>query len=173
MVKRTAIIIILFASFPLFLLAQTDRPITYDLTIEVLNETLKSNKDPQNIIVIINCNSAQDLQALTLKMNKMKSVWSVISAKINEQTLWLIKADVSASNDKVLAWNHKTESSELKLYPSAWQVPYVLELEIQLNLNDTNGSLKESTETLIMEATVSGTSYQCATEGRGNQLNLE
>ena len=72
MVKRTAIIIILFASFPVFLLAQTDRPITYDLTIEVLNETLKSNKDPQNIIVITNCNSAQDLQAINLKMSQFR-----------------------------------------------------------------------------------------------------
>jgi hypothetical protein len=173
MVKKTAITFIFIVTFPFFLLAQTERPTTYDLTIEVLNEALKSNKDPQIISAIIQCGSAQDLQVLTLKMNNLKSVWSVISAKLNEQALWLIKSDVSANNEKVLAWNHETGSSELKLYPSVWQVPYVLELEIQINVTNTNRSLKEQSETLNMEATISGVSYRCAADGRGNQLNIE
>lgn len=158
---------------PYMLFAQDTKPTTSSLTFEVLNTSLKMSKEPQNINILINCDGSQNIEAVTLKITQIKAVWSVVSAKLNDQSLWLIKSEDGGNKSNVLAWNLNTQDSELILFPNEWSTPYTMELEIQLNLDDIKNSQNEVPTTIIMEAIMAGISYQCSPTGRGNQLNMQ
>ena len=173
MIVRFLITFLILMIYPFLLIAQDTKPTTSALTFEVLSTSLQMSKEPQNIRIIISCNGSQDIESLTLKMTQIKALWSVVSAKLNNQPLWLIKSENMSNKDDVLAWNLSAQDSELILFPNEWSTPYVMELEIQLNLNDPKISQKEASTNITMEASMAGESYHCSPTGRGNQLSVQ
>ena len=173
MVKSCRIIFLVIMIIPFVLLAQDTKPNTSALSFEVLNEALKMSKEPQSIKILLNCDGSQDLELVIIKMPQMQAIWSVVSAKFNDQLLWLIKSQSSSNNSNVLAWDLDKQNSELILYPNEWSTPYVLELDIQLNMKDIQDSQKDTDETINMEAVIAGVSYHCSPSGRGNQLRMQ
>lgn len=173
MEKKRLITLSLLMIFNFSIFAQDAKPSTSALTFEVLNTSLKNNKEPQNIKILINCNDTQDIPSINLLMPQIKAMWSMVSTRLNGQSLWLIKSERGSNNANVLAWDLNAQESQLILYPGKWPTPYTLELEIQVNLKESEDSLNNTTATMIMEAVIAGRSYQCSPTGRGNQLSMQ
>jgi len=169
-------IILVFFSFVLILgtsQSQQVKPITTDIALEVITESLKLSQEPQELILKISCQSAHEIQTLGLKFDSVQTKWSVVSATCNDQPLWLIKSGMRVNQDNILAWEFFAEDSKLSLFTPPWQVPYVIQLELQVNLKNVDENLKDYVDNLILEAIIAGESFQCGTIGRGNRILFE
>jgi hypothetical protein len=153
--------------------SQQVKPVTADIALEVITQSLKLSQEPQRLVLKISCQSAQEIQCFDLKLTTVQAIWSVVSATLNDQSLWLIKSGMSVNQDKILAWDFSTEDSKLSLFTHPWQVPYVLQLELQVNLKNINELSEDYADNLILESIMSGESFQCSTIGRGNRINFE
>ena len=166
-IKITLTIIFCFISI---LPAQQNKPTTSDISIEVITETIQITNKPQIILIRITCSSITDLQYLSMKYTNSSANWSLISALLNGESLWLLQSDSASDNDKVLAWNSNKNESNFLLYPSDWQTIFTLDLEIQINLMNISSLTIDSQDQIILDAIYNCITYECITSGRGNTI---
>ena len=105
-----------------------------------------------------------------MKYANSSANWSLISALLNGESLWLLQSDSASDNDRVLAWNSNKNESNFLLYPSDWQTIFTLDLEIQINLMNISSLTIDSQDQIILDAIYNGITYECITSGRGNTI---
>ena len=151
---------------------QDEAPPTESVNVEVLTESLQITNKAQIISVRINCESVENVQFLSMKFSKSDAVWSVVSARLNDGQLWLIKADTEQNTEKVMAWNYDSVKKELLLYPGNWPAGYSLDVDIQVNFTDLISLKDQNVETIISEINLDGTTFRCSEVGRGSTIDL-
>ncbi|MCK5032341.1 MAG: hypothetical protein KAS18_01875 [Calditrichia bacterium] len=155
-----------------FLYAQNINRKTSDLQINVNTESLEKSIQPQELLVEINKNIQVTPGFMSIVIENLESGLTLVSAKLNNEDLWLINSTASSTNEKVVAWNYDKENSSLIIYPYNWNSPYILDLNIQVNLKNIS-SIDSNTSTAIILATeLGGSLFEALPTGRGNNIQI-
>jgi hypothetical protein len=173
MIIKSPIKIIAFLLLSTVLFAQQENLITSEIKFEVDSESLQITEKPQTISVKIACESAEVVQFYNLRFAETDAVWSLISARLNGDSLWLIQSNSAPSQNKVLSWETEKSKSHLILFPASWQSGYVLELEIQINLEHTSNIVNDTDEKILLGANLPSGSYESSPFGRGNRISFK
>ncbi len=155
------------------LFAQQENLVTSAIKFEVVSESLQITEKPQTVSVKITCGSGDFGKFFNLRIAKTDAVWSLISARLNGDSLWLIQSNSAPSQNEVLSWETEKSKSQLILYPAAWQSAYVLDLEIQINLEQSSNIVKDTDEMILLGANLPSGSYECSPAGRGNRISFK
>jgi len=154
------------------LTAQNNNRSTSEIQINVKTESLEKTIQPQELSVEINKNNQETPGFLSIGFDDIESSLTLVSAKLNNVDLWLINTTTSATNEKVVAWNFDKENSRLVIYPYSWNSPYILDLNIQVNLKNIS-SVKSNTSTAIILTTeLRGSLFDALPTGRGNEIQI-
>ena len=100
-------------------------------------------------------------------------LWTLVSARLNNESIWLVNADSKSERENVLAWNYDAEQSLLRLYPSDWQSGYDLELTVRVSILQPGLVKKSDTRSIALEADLGGTKYHCSPSGSGSDMTFK
>jgi hypothetical protein len=170
----TRISIILLAGLSLIsLFAQDNLPVYSGVEYEVRADSLIKTNQPQDLTILISGNSPRGLDAYELKIYDLKVLWTLVSANLNGESIWLVNEETRSENEKVLAWNYDSEENLLRLFPAEWSSGYNLEVTVKASI--LQPALLEKTDSRIvaLEADVGGTKYQCAPTGSGGDMTFK
>jgi hypothetical protein len=154
------------------LCGQDIKPVTTEIRYEVLDELIDVDQEEQALNIQVTSLTLTGIKYLSIGFEKIPARWSLISAELNGEKLWLVKADIHPGNDKVLAWDYSPGSNQIRLFPHTWQAPYVLDLQMQLNFESRVDSQETSDERVLVEAELSGTAFLATPTGRGDKINF-
>ena len=152
--------------------AQIVKPVNPNIIMEVLSESKNIDDEDQYIQVQISCQTFDVVNTIFLSFENTPARWTVVSAQLNDELLWLLKAGTKTTHDKVLAWDFDESMRELKLFPSNWQVPYVLDLQLQMNMNDRGKIQTQYQDKIIVEADLITGDFSASPTGRGDIITL-
>jgi hypothetical protein len=152
--------------------AQVIKPATTEIRHEVLDELIDVDQEDQTLNLQVTSLISAGVQYFNIGFEKIPARWSLISAQLNGETLWLVKANIHPGNEKVLAWDYNPDSKEIRLYPHGWPAPYVLDLQIQLNIEGVVDTEQISDDNVLLEAELSAGAYLATPTGRGNKISL-
>jgi hypothetical protein len=150
--------------------AQETLPVLSDIQYEVQADSLSRVNKPQNMTVVINCNSGDDVSAYQLHMENNSVIWTLLSVTLNGEPIWLVQSDARSDRDNVLAWNYDRQLGSLRLYPPSWETPYTLNLALRVNLLKPLDINRRETGIVVVEATTGNTRYQGSPVGEGNNI---
>ncbi len=153
--------------------AQTVIPKNSDIKIEVKTDTLQITANPQIISIEITKEAVENPHSFRIKFNKIESFWTLINASLNGEKLWLIQANSSATNEKVLAWNYDKNESKLILFPFRWSTPYYLEIDVQINMKNISSLKKETAAKVNLLAELPEGLFEAMPVGDGNVISLK
>lgn len=145
---------------------------TNSVRAEVVTAELAKSAKPQSLSVTINCDELQKVSQFNLSINNADCRFALRSARLNNEELWLMRADAEAPNDKVLAWSESFDGKKLLLYPSAWNAPYILELDVQVTLKNSETLSKDQLLGFLVEAGYGNQIYQALPSGRGVDVKI-
>jgi hypothetical protein len=168
--------IFIFVSILIFtpiLSAQDIKPVLSTVKYQIVTESVLVSNDPQTLDIEINKETNEDIQSFILATTNLKTDLFVVSAKLNDEQIWLIRSDKAAKHNEVLAWNYNRKSSQLKLFPPGWRSNYRLELTLQINLIDEASDKDGENRSILAEAEVQGRTYLCTVQGRGNEVIIK
>ena len=152
--------------------AQNSNRKTSDIQINVNTESLEKSIQPQELLVEINKNIQVTPGFMSIGIENIESGLTLVSAKLNNEDLWLINSTASSTNEKVVAWNYDKENSRLVIYPYSWNSPYILDLNIQVNLKNIS-SIEDNTSTsIVLTSEISGRLFDALPTGRGNEIQI-
>jgi hypothetical protein len=172
MFKRILIIPGIFLSL-ISLHAQDSLPTYSAVQYEVQADSLFRSNEPQELIISISSRSSQGLEAYELKINDLKVLWTLVSATLNNEAIWLVNADSKSDNQNVLSWNYDPEQSLLRLYPQDWQSEYELEVTVRLSILEPGLVKKSDAKSVALEADFGGTKFQCSPRGSGGDMTFK
>lgn len=165
-------LVILSLIFPLFLFSQENLPVTQDVQVEVVTSELEKNSKSQNLQVKISCNAAAQGQKLILDLKEIKGLLMPISARRDDESLWLIKSADANENNIVLAWE-TIDDTRLQLAPGEWPLPYTLDLQIRVSFTNLKDVPNISGTQLDVTMLTGGSESLASPTGRGNQISLK
>jgi len=170
--KFFVVFFILLLSFQ-FLKAQNSNRKTSEIQINVKTEALEKTLQPQELSCEINKNNQETPGYLSIGIENIDSDLTLVSAKLRDEDLWLINSTVSSTNENVVAWNFDKENSRLVIYPYRWNSPYVLDLNIQVNVKNIPliENISIATVSLIIE--LSGGLFEALPSGQGNEIQIK
>ena len=171
MYKKSIIYLILLFNLQI-LLAQNSNQKTSDIQINVLTESLEKTKNPQQLSLEINKNTLTTPGYLSINFENVDAILTLVTAKLNNQELWLINNSTSANNDKVLAWNFDKDSQQLYLYPHDLNSTYILEINIQVNFKNVSAIENQQSATIILTSEISGQTFEALPTGNGSEIQL-
>ena len=161
-------LILLIGSLP----GQDIKPVTTDIRHEVLDELIDVDQEQQILNIQVTSLISSGVQYFAIGFKNFPARWSLISASLNGEILWLVKANVHPGNEKVLAWDYSPDSKQIRVYPHSWPAAYVLDLQMQLNFEDSFDTRENSDDIVLLEAELSGGAYLATPTGRGNKISL-
>ncbi len=167
--KSTHFLIVILVLTASFVAAQT----TSTIRLQVLTSELQKIKKPQSVSVEIQVNEPQPVTEFRLILDRVAAKLTPVKVRLNGADLWLINGNSGATNDKVLTWNFDTVKSELHLLPGKWRVPYVLEMDVQVDLLALDEIAASTSATFNVQADVAGRSLEVSATGRGNNISLK
>jgi len=170
--QKFYIVIIVFLVSIQVIFAQNENPKTSDIQINVKTESLEKTKQPQQLSVEINKNSLDTPEYLSISIDNIESVLTLVGVKRNNEDLWLLNSSSPSSNEKVIAWNFDKENSQLNIYPYNWNSTYVLDLNIQVNFKNISSIESETTTTIILTAELGGRLFEALPSGQGNNIQI-
>ena len=97
----------------------------------------------------------------------------IVSAKLDNEDIWLVNADSKSDRENVLAWEYDSDQNLLRIFPSDWQSGYDLELMVRLNILQPGLVKKNDTKSIALEADIGGTKYKCSSRGTGNDMTFK
>lgn len=171
MYKKSIICFIILFNLQ-FLLAQNSNQKTSDIQINVITESLEKTKNPQQLTIEINKNTLNTPANLSVEIENVDADLTLVSAKLNNQDLWLINTSTSANNDKVLAWSYDKETQQLKLYPYNWNSTYILEIDVQVNMKNISQIENQQSTNIILISEISGGTFEALPTGNGSEIQL-
>lgn len=167
------IIIFLILIFNLqILIAQNNNRTTSEIQINVLTESLEKTKQPQELSIEVNKNNLESPKNISISIEDVQSNLTLVSAKLNNQDLWLINSTTAANNEKVVAWNFDEETDQIQLFPFNWNSPYILELNIQVNLKNLSALENQQSTNIILTSELSSGIYEALPTGNGSEIQL-
>jgi hypothetical protein len=170
--KKLCVVFLLLLINNQLLTAQNTNRRTSDIQINVKTESLEKSIQPQQLLCEINKNNQETPLSLSIGIENVDSDLTLVSAKINNTDLWLINSTVAATNDKVIAWNFDKENSRLLIYPYSWNSPYVLDLDIQVNLKNISSIETNSTTSITLTSELRSGLVDALPAGRGNEIQI-
>ena len=172
MFKRILIITGIFLSL-ISLYAQDNLPTYSAVQYEVQADSLFRSNEPQEVIISISSSSSPGPEAYELKIYDLKTLWTLVSAKLNNEAIWLVNADSKSDNQNVLSWNYDQELSLLRLYPPDWPSEYELEVTVRLSILEPGLVKKSNAKSLALEADLGGARFQCSPRGSGGDMSFK
>ena len=164
----TMTFLLLYSGLP----AQNTLPATALVEYEVLTTELQSNSQPQSIRLKINTTAAVTVNNIDINLTGNKGKLTLLYAERSETALWLLQSQENAARDNVLAWNYSDSTGILRLYPAPNSEPFVLTLEIQVNLNNKTSSEGNQQNSVMVEANLPNGMFAATATGRGNIITL-
>ena len=150
--------------------AQNSAPIRSDISYEVSADSLLRNNSPQDLNLSITCGSSEDIETYLLSLSETEALWTVVSAELNGQPLWLIMNEGKAERNDILAWQYDQVENLLRLYPPPGINNYELNMVLRINLLRSNTIKKTSEKEVALEAQSRGVLTRCTTKGAGNRI---
>jgi hypothetical protein len=172
MITRISFILVIGLSL-ISLIAQDNLPITSAVQYEIQADSLVKTNQPQEVTISITCNSPNDLESYELKIYDLKVLWTLVSANLNDQPIWLVNAESQSENEKVLAWQYNAEQNLLRLFPAAWQSGYRLDVTVRASILQPALLEKTDSRSVLLEADVGGQKYQCSTTQSGGEMTFK
>ncbi len=151
---------------------QDQLPVTNQINIEVLSPSITISKQPQNMTIRIGANDAASLDFIALQLDSTQAVWTVLSARVDGQELWLVQSDVRPDKDNLMAWRYDSETQLLRIYPGQWPAGFELDLEVQLNLVNLRTAGEKISDRVVALASISSVVSRCSESGRGGLISL-
>lgn len=172
MITRISIILVIGLSL-VSLFAQDNLPVYSAVQYEVRADSLLKTNQPQDVTISISCNSSGGLDAYEIKIYDLKVLWTLVSAKLNDEAIWLVNAKSKSENEKVVAWHYDKDQNLLRFYPVDWQSGYSLELTVRASI--LQPALLENNDSKIvsLETDVGGQKYQCSTIRSGGDMTFK
>jgi hypothetical protein len=172
MITRISFILVIGLSL-VSLFAQDNLPVYSAVQYEVRADSLVKTNQPQEVTISISCSSPGDLKYYELKIYDLKVLWTLVSATLNDQPIWLVNAGSKSENEKVLAWHYDSEQNLLRLFPMGWQSGYRLKVTVRASILQPALLEKTDGRVVILEAEVGGQKYQCSTTGSGGDMTFK
>ena len=145
---------------------------TSEIQINVKTESLERTIQSQQLSLEINKNNLEKPGYLSIAIEDIETALTLVSAKLNNEDLWLINSRTSSSNEKVIAWNFDKENSRLEIYPYNWNSPYILDLNIQVNLKNISSIESNTSTTISLNTELGGSLFEALPTGRGNIIQI-
>jgi hypothetical protein len=155
-----------------FINAQSINQKTSEIQINVKTESIEKSIQPQELSLEISKNNQETPGFLSLGIENVESELTLVSAKLNGEELWLIKATTSSTNNKVVVWDFDKENSSLIIYPYNWNSPYVLDLNMQVNLKSISSIESNTSTSIVLTAEISSELFDALPTGRGNEIQI-
>ena len=172
MLKR--ILVILAMVIPLISLYAQDNLPTYPaVQYEVQADSLLKTNEPQDLLISITCNASGGVDTYQIKIYDLKVLWTIVSATLNDEPIWLVNTDSKSDKENVLAWKYDSQQSVLRLFPFEWQSGYELELMIRLSILQPGLVTKSDSKSIVLEAELGGRKYQCSPRGSGSEMTFK
>ncbi len=172
MTKKILILLLLSVAFLPGLMAQDTLPTLSAIQYQIQTDSLSRTNIPQDLSLTITAGSVGNRNNLILNIDNVSAFWTVVSANLNNQTLWLINSQTPSERENVLAWNYNKEEKSLYLYPTENQLSSDLNLVVRLNLLKANEINNKSATTVNLIADVGNIRYQCVPTGAGNGISF-
>jgi len=153
--------------------AQDNLPVYSSVEYEIQADSLLKTNEPQQISISISSTSSAGIDAYELKINSLKVFWTIVSANLNTEPIWLINADTKPDKENVLAWNYDPEENLLRLYPSDWQRGYDLQLIVRMSILQPGLIEKSDSKNLSLETELGGVKYKCLPRGSGDNITFK
>ena len=106
-------------------------------------------------------------------MNGTEVLWTVVSAEMNAQQLWLIMNEGKADRENILAWYYDREEGELRFFPPPGVTNFDLNMVLRVNLLRSHIIQKKSEKEVALLAQSGGDLSRCATRGNGNIVSFK
>jgi len=152
--------------------AQNNIPLRSDITYEVSADSLQRNNSPQDLTISISSGTIDDVDKFILSLSDTQVLWTVVSAEMNGQPLWLIMNETKAERADILAWQYDSNENELKLFPPSVGMNYELDLVLQVNLLNSNKLHKASGKEVVLVTESDGNAASCSLKGNGNRVGF-
>lgn len=163
MFQNTFRYFILYLCLATTILAQDNLPSRSDIQIEIQSDSLIRDNSPQEITLLIDANNAANLDALLINIDQIESLWTVMSAEVEGESLWLKNSESNAGRDDVLAWKYNDNS--LHLAPFGSQLTSQLKVVVRLNLLKPGTIQAGSGKEITLLADINGERYRCLPVG--------
>ena len=111
--------------------------------------------------------------ALSIRLEKIDAVLNLLAAKANNEPLWLIRTDSVVNRENVIAWDYDRTTANLILYPANIKNPFVLDLEIQINLNKPESIDTNLEYILKSDAVLERGIFECSQGSRRNSISFK
>jgi biopolymer transport protein ExbD len=169
MIRFMFLILLVFTST---LIAQTVKTVTNNIKVEMLSESKNLEDGDQYIRVRLTCETPVTVNFYSLSFENTEARWTIVTAQKNSEELWLLKSSIKSNYDNVLAWTFDEETHQLQFYPPGWQIPYVLDIQLQMNLMNSEKTEKQFSDKLVVEADMETGVFSTSPTGRGNEITL-
>ncbi len=170
MIKKLNLIILIIVAMIFYAGAQNPVSTRTDISYEVSADSLIRNNSPQDLNLSITCESGEDIDAYVLILAGTEALWTVVSAELNDQPLWLIMDEGKAERNDILAWQYDQVEKVLRFYPPPGSNNYDLNMVLQINLLRSNSIQKKSVREVALEAQSAGGLSRCSTIDAGNRI---
>jgi hypothetical protein len=144
-----------------------------DISYNVAADSLFRKNNPQNLNLSIACGSSEVIDVYRVTMSDTEVLWTVVSAELNGQPLWLIMNNGQSPRNNILAWDYDEEQKMLRFYPPPESNTYNLDLHLQINLLHSGSIQKKSTREVILEAQAAGNLTRCSLKEGGNKVAFQ
>ena len=142
-----------------------------DIFYEIKADSLSLKNIPQDLNLSVSSAANEKIEVYQLTLEGKKDVlWTVVSAEMNKQPVWLINSDAKSERDDILAWTYDQKTNSLRFYPPGNAQTYELDIMLRMNLLRPQSIAKKSSKELILAARTGGQLLPCSTKGRGNTI---
>ncbi len=153
--------------------AQEALPLRSDITFEVLTDSLQRNNSPQDLTLSVSSSAGEGIDYFTIKMNGTEVLWTVVSAEMDAQQLWLIMNEGKADRENILAWKYDQEEGTLRFYPPQGVTIFDLTMVLRANLLKSHIIQKKSEKEVVLLAQSGGDLSRCTSRGNGNKVSFK
>ena len=153
--------------------AQDNLPVYSAVQYRILTDSLSKSNEPQDMLISITNSSPGTVVAYELKIYDLKVLWTIVSAKLNDEDLWLVNRDSNPENENVLSWNYDSGKNLLRIYPPERQAGYDLEIMLRLSILQPGLITKSDSKNVSLEADLSGVTYTCLPRESGDLIKFK
>jgi hypothetical protein len=150
--------------------AQDLLPARTDIVYEISADSLSLNNVPQDLNLSITCGSPDLINAYILRLDETAVLWTLVSAELDNQPLWLIMNDNNSERSDILAWQYDPLEKVLRFYPPKIGIHYDLKMALKICLLQPGPIQKKSSKEVALEALTTNGITRCATKGSGNRV---
>jgi len=145
-------------------------PARTDIVYEISADSLSLNNVPQDLNLSITCGSSDVINAYILRLDETAVLWTIVSAELNNQPLWLIMNENNSERSDILAWQYDPLEKVLRFYPPKISTNYDIKIALRICLLQAGHIQKKSSKEVALEALTTNGIARCTTKGPGNRV---